>query len=507
MEINKSAGKKILIILAAFLAVEALSFFGWRLSALNQAGFIILTLATLTLAVWRLEYGVLIVLAELFIGSLGHLFTLSIGGVSIPLRVALWAIVMTVFAIKFIRNFRQPEYWPRLRDFFNGWRRSVGQAALALAAFVLIGAINGLARGHSLFLIFSDFNNWLYFLLLLPLLAVYGGNDATASAARGRLKILFFSAALWLSLKTLALLFIFTHDSAIAPEIYTWLRRSLTGEMTPSGQSWPRIFMQGQVYAGIAFFFSFWLGQVNFRPRGFFKRNNLIYLAAAGIFFSAVLVSFSRSFWAGVLAALGLSLLAIGLSQSWRRMFSAALWSLVAGVLGFVFIYLVVAFPYVSFAPSRMSDSFLERINSGGEAAVASRWSLLPELWQEIRREPFLGQGYGATVTYFSRDPRVLQNSPSGEYTTYAFEWSYLEIWLKIGLLGLAAYLLFLWRLVSGARRLGTKTGNSLWFGLAAGLIFLAVTNIFTPYLNHPLGIGVLLLSSCLIYADRVYYQ
>jgi O-antigen ligase len=82
-----------------------------------------------------------------------------------------------------------------------------------------------------------------------------------------------------------------------------------------------------------------------------------------------------------------------------------------------------------------------------------------------------------------------------------------LEIWLKIGLLGLAAYFLFLGRLIAGARRLGAKTGNNLWFGASAGLIFLAITNVFTPYLNHPLGIGVLLLSSCLIYADRVYYQ
>jgi O-antigen ligase len=168
-------------------------------------------------------------------------------------------------------------------------------------------------------------------------------------------------------------------------------------------------------------------------------------------------------------------------------------------------IYLVVAFPYWQTQSADFSSSFLARADSGNDAAVASRWSLLPVLLKEIVREPFFGQGFGSTVTYHSQDPRVLQSNPGGSYTTYAFEWGYLSLWLKLGLLGLGAYLLFLWQLTADSWKIGCRTKNYIFLALPAGIIFLAVTNAFTPYLNHPLGIGFLVLSSCLIWPDKVY--
>jgi len=147
----------------------------------------------------------------------------------------------------------------------------------------------------------------------------------------------------------------------------------------------------------------------------------------------------------------------------------------------------------------------LARTNNNNDAAVASRWSLLPVLMKTISREPLLGQGFGSTITYFSQDPRVLQNNPGGEYTTYAFEWGYLSMWLKIGFIGLLVYLLFLLKLIKDSLRLALKTNNYLFFALPAGVLFLVFTNIFTPYLNHPLGIGFIIISSCLIWLNRVY--
>jgi O-antigen ligase len=122
-----------------------------------------------------------------------------------------------------------------------------------------------------------------------------------------------------------------------------------------------------------------------------------------------------------------------------------------------------------------------------------------------IEQEPFFGQGFGSTVTYFSSDPRVLLTNAGGTYTTYAFEWGYLSLWLKIGLLGTLVYLLFLWQLVRDSLKIASQNKNYIFFALPAGIIFLAVTNAFTPYLNHPLGIGFLVLSSCLIWPNRVY--
>jgi O-antigen ligase len=169
-------------------------------------------------------------------------------------------------------------------------------------------------------------------------------------------------------------------------------------------------------------------------------------------------------------------------------------------------IYAVVAFPYFNFKGGNLDEGLFERVSGGSEeAALASRWSLLPELWSEIKKYPFSGQGFGTSVTYISSDPRVLQNNPSGEYTTSAFEWGYLDIWLKIGFGGLLTYLFLLIKVIFDAFKKGFLKRQGLYFGLSIAILFLVITNAFTPYLNHPLGIGLFLFASCLIYKNEVY--
>lgn len=491
--------KTVGLFLLIFLAIEILSFSGfiWPLS--REIFFVIFLVAALVLTIYKLEYGVLIILTELFIGSLGHLFYINADGRQIPIRIALWLVIMAVFCVKFLRQLikqkRLAPYWLSLKSF------SGRQLFLALAIFILISLLNGLWRGHSLALIFSDFNAWLYFLILIPLICVY----QTTGSRVERLQNIFLAAAIWLSFKTLFLLFIFTHDLSIAPDIYAWLRKTLVGEMTPTLTGWPRIFIQGQIYSAIAFFAAFWLNQPGDRFKDFFQGRNIQSLFLSAWFLSAVLISFSRSFWVALIGVSLLSLLVIWARESFKKMLNAAVWFIASGLVSFILIYLVVAFPYIHLPSADLSSSFLNRVNSGGEAALASRWSLLPVLFNEIKKEPLLGQGYGATVTYFSRDPRILQNNPSGEYTTYAFEWGYLDLWLKLGILGLAAYLILIGKLVVDGFKRGSKENNKLFFALTAGLLFLIITHAFTPYLNHPLGIGFLLISSCLIWTNRVY--
>ena len=143
-----------------------------------------------------------------------------------------------------------------------------------------------------------------------------------------------------------------------------------------------------------------------------------------------------------------------------------------------------------------------------GEAAVSSRWNLLPELLEEIKKAPVLGQGLGAVVTYQSSDPRILESTAgqSGTYTTFAFEWGYLDMVLKFGTLGILFYLFYLGLLIkngfifsrdalllwSKGQKITLET--TLGVGLFFGYLMLLMTNGFSPYLNHPLGVGYLLL-------------
>lgn len=492
--------KNIRRLLVIFLAIEMLSFIGWAWPAVGIGLFIILALATLGASLYRLEYGLGIVLGELLIGSLGHLFYWPLVGGQIPIRIALWSILMAVYLGQFVwqlfRQGRQSQYYQSGKNFVGRFWFSL------LLFFVIVGLVNGLVHGHDFQIIFSDLNAWLYFALLGPAVAVY---QRAAADKLSRLAEIFLAGALWLSLKTLFLLFIFTHAFSAAPEIYLWLRQTLVGEMTPTGSGWPRIFIQGQIYCALAWFLVFWFSQATFQVKEFFQRHNFLTLISSGLFLSSILVSFSRSFWVALAATLAVSLLLLWRFWSFKKMLAATGWVIISGIFSVLIIYLVVAFPYIHPAATDFSANFLARVTSGNEAALASRWSLFPILWQAIEREPLLGQGYGATVTYFSSDPRILQNSPSGQYTTYAFEWGYLDLWLKIGLLGLAAYLILLLKLIGDSWSRGGASRDYLLLGLGSGLLFLLVTHAFTPYLNHPLGIGYLVVASCLIWRDRVY--
>ncbi len=493
--LEKIKFQKILIILFSFMALELFSYLALIFPLLNYFIFITLFLACLIFSFYRLEYAILIVLAEVFIGSMGHMFVLPVASFIISIRMALWLAIMIPFTLRFawqlIKNKSASQYLQSLKSF------KAGKYFIFLAAFALISLINAYFRGNELNLIYSDFNSWLYFLLILPIVCVYNFKDKKIF---NNLKILFLSAVVWTGLKTLILLFIFTHNLIIAPEIYFWLRKTLMGEMTATLSGWPRIFIQGQIFSGVALLIIFWL-QIKKHKNRFFVKSLALFLSA--LFASTILISFSRSFWVAIIIALGLSLALIWIYYSFKKSVRAALWISLSFIGAFILLYLVAIFPYPT--PGQFNADFVGRVSNGGESALTSRWSLLPVLTKEIYQEPFFGQGFGATITYKSSDPRVLENNPNGDYTTYAFEWGYLDLWLKIGLLGLITYLIFIGYLIKMAIFYGHKNDDFLLFGLAAGIVFLAATNLFTPYLNHPLGIVILLLGSCLIQKDRVY--
>lgn len=151
---------------------------------------------------------------------------------------------------------------------------------------------------------------------------------------------------------------------------------------------------------------------------------------------------------------------------------------------------IAVIFALTKLGGSGISQTVGSRLqNPTTEAAGGARLKLLPELWKEIEESPVIGQGFGKQVTYSSFLPdRIAQGNPEGQITSYAFEWGYLDMWLKIGAVGLAIYLLFLgqifWRV--------WKIPN---LGVLGGLVALVALNITSPYLNHPLGIGYVILS------------
>jgi len=78
------------------ITAELLSFLGYYWQIINFICFFIIALLALILSLRRPEYGLYILLTELFIGSFGYLFYFENGGFKISSRIALWLIVMSV---------------------------------------------------------------------------------------------------------------------------------------------------------------------------------------------------------------------------------------------------------------------------------------------------------------------------------------------------------------------------------------------------------------------------
>ncbi|MFH0779535.1 MAG: O-antigen ligase family protein [Parcubacteria group bacterium] len=486
-------GKYFRASLLVILLVELLSFLVYWLRLivdLNSAIFLIITAFVFILSLIKLEYGLYAAILELFIGSQGHLFNLTINNYSIGIRIGIFCAVMLAWTIKFIfeKNIHD-RYHEHLKSFF------VKQKSLfILGAVAVWGIIFALIRHNSLSNIFFDFNAWLYFLYLLPMLGVFYHKEQFDKIIQ-----ILTAAIAAIAAKSLIFLYVFSHNLPMAELFYKWGRDSRWGEFTPAGQNLYRIFSQAQIFALLGFFivigYLIFKGRMNYRSP---KNQYLAIIAFSAL--TAVLISLSRSFWLAMFVSILLLLaFAIFKEKISAKDFLIAVFRLIfIGVMGYGLIACVVNFPYPNLGrvvdPSQM---LLGR--ASGDAAVSSRWSELPNLLKAIAKHPLVGSGWGATVTYVSQDPRIKNIlNPTGAYTTYAFEWGYLDIILKIGLIGLAAYLAVIWSIFADLKNIWKQNEDrffrALLLGFAFALIALLVTHAFSPYLNHPLGIGFIIL-------------
>lgn len=488
--------KNKIIINAALLIIlaEILSFLGYYHQSVNFISFFAVSITILILSLYKLEYGLFALLAELMIGSFGYLFYFENNGFKISIRIALWLIVMSIWLageiIKFIKTKKFETVFFRSRYLFY---------FSALFIFIIFGAANGFMRDNSFSDIFFDFNNWLYFLLVFPIFHIFQNSENLKIAKR-----IFLASAMWLSVKTIILAYIFSHDfNFFIPDIYLWVRRSGAGEITQVIPGFNRIFMQSHIFVLIGFFaLLFYLLKSTAIKNKFFS----YYVFPLVLFLSAIIISFSRSFWIGLATgAILVSLTAaLKLKIGFKKFAIFSMFTALSIILSLALSSAAIKFPYparhVNFDASELLSQRASQMSN--EAGVSSRWRLLPQLWKKIKATPILGQGFGTTVTYQSYDPRVLKTNSKGEYTTCAFEWGWLDIWLKLGIFGLIAYLSLFVKLAFD----GLKINSRLSLSLAAGLIIIFCVNIFSPYMNHPLGIGYIIMAAAIMEKLKKHY-
>lgn len=441
---------------------------------------LVLMIATFCIAVWRLEYGLAIAFAELFANSHGHLLTADVHGFPLSLRVAVFLSVMSAWVVLIgLRKIRFTFTDARLTPF------------LVLACAVMLGFVQGFLRndhGNA----FDDGNAYVLVAYILPILSV------SWDATKQRLLLqVFAAAATWICILTIGLVFIFSHvHEALLVSTYKFIRDTRTGELTKMDVGYFRVFIQAQLsVAAMALILSAWTW-VNKNRRGWVWLSSVLALCDA-----IMIASLSRSFWFGLLTGLVVELVLFFISTKpkGRDFVRPTVVHIAAMISGMILFVGILAFPLpetLSRFPLNIFEIGKSRSGLGSDdAAVSSRKALLDPMLNEIKDHPLLGQGFGTEIRYATSDPRMLSMfSKDGKtITTYAFEWGWLELWLKVGIPGLIA---FVWLFIASVKGLAPYLrGEQRWLGIGfiAVLAMLYVTHIFSPYLNHPLGLGLLL--------------
>lgn len=434
--------------------------------------------------------GLAALLLELMVGSKGALLKITEGNAvdgGVSLRIVLLAAFLGGWFFNVVLYWfgKRGDIWKAVKETVRGrW------AWVALFLVVAWGLVRGLGLHNAKFA--DDANAWGFLVLLIPVidLARRDGERLLRYALAAVI-----AALVWLPIKTILLLYVFSHGIPLLSQpLYLWVRRTGVGEVTLVTGNLFRIFIQSQVYAIFA-----WIAYCAYAVGKTRKDITPIWWTIAVGSAVSLLISLSRSFWIG-LAVGGLVLVALNATRIVRVFVGWVGRATVPVLLALLVLAGTVAFPIPRVDVGSLKTLFGSR-GSTTDAAAESRWNLLPILVNKIKEQPILGSGFGATVTYKTKDPRILAQRPDGMYTTSAFEWGWLEHWVKFGIVGIPV---MLWLLTSLAWRIW-KMDEEYWIrsAIVASIYALAALHVFTPYLNHPLGFTVLLALEALIERKR----
>ncbi|PLX22189.1 hypothetical protein C0584_00340 [Candidatus Parcubacteria bacterium] len=499
--------KKIKLAFSIIFLLEIFSLFSFLFPELNSIFFVTIVLFVFIVSLKKIEYGLWFSFAELIIGSKGYLFYIGIGGLSLSIRIGIWFFVMLAFFIKLSKLLKEKYYKDLVKrpsyilEILQNFLKSTYYLKyfFVLFLFILYSLIVAFISGNDNKNIFFDFNAWMFLSYIFPVYFAYHlkRNDLA------NLYSIIIGALSWVSFKTFFLLYIFSHNIiSILPAVYSWVRKSGVGEITRMDSGFSRIFFQSHIYFIPLFIFLVSISLYYFINNKYKKSVLFKFLYFSSIVSLSInLITLSRSNWVGVVLSLALIFLFVLIFFKIKK--TVLSFILIASMFMFSvgLISLIVKFPFpdpsAEFSTSGLLSERAKQISS--EAGVSSRWSLLKPLISEIGNHPIMGSGFGSTVTYVSSDPRVLEMSPSGEYTTYAFEWGWLDIWLKFGFFGLLFYLYLLFKIFifPFSKKMKPNNINSVFiYSMAIGLFALSAVNFFSPYFNHPLGIAYLILIS-----------
>lgn len=471
--------------LIALIGLELVSWLSYGYPVLRTGITITVLVIVFALACYRLHWGIAVVVAELVVGSQGYLLAITTP-FTLSFRLGLFAVIMLATVVAIIRERRiqllHTHYWK--------WY-------LALVCVLAIATVTALFYGNDPKTIFLDANGYLFIAMIVPFV----------QALRTK-QHLYQVIAVWLAgvailiLQTAGVLFVFSHSDAFnyyLPDLYRWLRDFRLAEITVQDNNFTRVFFQSHLYIVLAFI----LASVAY-IKGWQRRWILPLLSAT---LTLIFISYSRSFWVAVAGVVVLLAIMAG-----KRALKYLL--MVGGglLVGYALTLALINVPLFSSGSGVDASALLadRTSNLTTDVGGGSRMALLQPLAAASIEHPLLGSGFGTEVTYATKDPRALAANEDGLYTTYAFEWGYLDLWLKLGLFGTLIYSALLagliLRLMMQVKQTNLVVDQVILLTAAIGLVAVSAIHMLTPYLNHPLGLGWIVLATAIaiIYDQRL---
>ncbi len=470
--------------MGALLAVHAAAWFTQH-TVWSAIPFAILVIGVCIVTKRSLVWGFALAMLEIFVGGHGHMIDVSLGGVTLGIRQGIFVAVMLGTLYHIIVNHVRPRFVAE-RDL----------PFVFLAGAIALGTISGFTR-NSFSAAFDDMNGYATLAYLLPLSMIVWTQEA-----KRVLLWTFALAATWVAASSLALLFAFTHLPVQGIwALYGFVRDARLAEVTLlSGPAW----LVGLLPNGP------WYFRV-FEPAQFYVMTFTLVLCSALMFaikdwrtrwmialpLTAMLAidiaGQSRSFWLGLCGAtVVLGMIVFTEKNAIKEIMKVEAIGAVAVAVAAVCLWTLVVFPFPPRPDLTSSPYYKGQEDDTRNLAVSSRWNLLGPMMDKIGEQPLWGSGFGTTVTYVSDDPRIRANNGTGEYTTYRFEWGYQDIWLKMGIPGILAFGFYFLSVLRAVHRSYTAREETRWLsmGLASGVLALFIAHIFSPYLNHPIGLG-----------------
>lgn len=380
--------------------------------------------------------------------------------------------------------------------------------------YLIICTVIGLRDGNRFAFIWSDLTTMMTLALAPGFMAVMSNQKSINRAV----DVIYWSAAVT-AVITVVLHFVFAFiGQNTFDAIYEWIIGRHLGGIAELKTGMQRVYLRSQMFLQVGIVYGIWkMGCVPDRKRR-------VFWAVNGVMVTACILSYTRGFWLGLALSAGLLLL-LGI-RYWKKYLSVAARMLAVFMVFILFSTVFYRGPVVLVeVVNRFNPSLIvyegetvnhfehhpgetdreDEIDESNAAAAKLRQETISYSCQRIAQHPILGNGLGENLDEVRDDGRT--------------EYMYLDTVVKTGFVGLALFLGVYFSFVSvqiGNNLAMRKNGKKclIWEEpafrdrfLTAAYLGIAVTSFFNPFLNNPMGIMLLLLTSTAVYTTRNSYK